>query len=122
MAQEFPVDSQPQHSVCLLRIKRAGNAYGMGIVALWRIGKPVWRPPTASFDTSSYFFVHQFERGRSGTVPEQGALPISKLGTNTIASTAQCDMFFKMINTRSFYSKFRGAVRAASPLDYNATK
>ena len=31
-----------------------------------------------------------------------------------MASTAQCDMFFKMINTRSFYSKFRGAVRAAT--------
>ena len=118
------MDSQPQHSVCLLRIERAGNANGMGIVALWRIGKPVWRPPTASFDTSSYFFVNQFERcRRSGTVPEQGALlPISKLGTNAIAFTAQCDMFFKMINTRSFYSKFRGAVRAASPLAYNATQ
>ena len=37
-----------------------------------------------------------------------------------MASTAQCDMFFKMINTRSFYSKFRDAVREASPLDEDA--
>ena len=39
-----------------------------------------------------------------------------------MASTGQYDIFFKMINTRSFYSKFRGAVRAANPLDYNAAK
>ena len=34
-----------------------------------------------------------------------------------MASTAQCDIFFKMINRHSFYSKFRGAVSTATPLD-----
>ena len=57
------------------------------------------------------------------TRPEQVALYLSLV--RCVARWhphAQCDMFFKMINTRSFYSKFRGAVRAVSPLDYNATK
>jgi hypothetical protein len=81
MAQGFPVDSQPQHSVCLLRIERARNAYGMGIVAFGGSGSQHGgRPPRDS--THHPVFSCQIELVRNAVdalvVPEQGALlPIS---------------------------------------------